>query len=42
MDGINLGFSKFIVPDSKLQLPSVKAQIVRVKTLEQAITAMFG
>ena len=42
MDGINLGFSKFIVPDSKLQLPSVKAQIVRVKTLEQAIAAMFG
>ena len=25
MDGVNLGFSKFIVPDSKLQLPSVKA-----------------
>ncbi len=42
MDGVNLGFSKFIVPDSKLQLPSVKAQIVRVKTLEQAIAAMFG
>ena len=42
MDGINLGFSKFIVPDSKLQLPAVKAQIVRVKTLEQAIAAMFG
>ena len=42
MDGVNLGFSKFIVPDSKLQLPPVKAQIVRVKTLEQAITAMFG
>ena len=43
MDGINLGFTKFVVPDSKIELPKdVRAQIVRVKTLEQAMSAIFG
>lgn len=41
MDGINLGFTKFIVPDSKLRLPDVDAKIIRVKTLEQAMQALF-
>lgn len=41
LDGINLGFSKFIVPDSKLRLPAVDAKIIKVKTLEQAIQALF-
>lgn len=42
MDGINLGFTKFIVPDSKLQLDAGKVQIVKVKSLDQALKAMFG
>lgn len=43
MDGVNLGFTKFVVPDSKFELPKdVRAQIVRVKTLEQAMSAIFG
>lgn len=43
MDGVNLGFTKFVVPDSKIELPKdVRAQIVRVKTLEQAMSAIFG
>ena len=41
MDGINLGFTKFIVPDSQLRLPNVDAKIIRVKTLEQAMQALF-
>lgn len=41
MDGINLGFTKFIVPDSQLRLPQVEAKIIRVKTLEQALQALF-
>lgn len=42
MDGVNLGFTKFVVPDSKIELPQdVRAQIVRVKTLEQAMSAIF-
>lgn len=41
MDGINLGFTRFIVPDSQLRLPKVDAQIIRVKTLEQALQALF-
>lgn len=43
MDGVNLGFTKFVVPDSKIELPKdVRAQIVRVKSLEQAMSAIFG
>ena len=43
MDGVNLGFTKFVVPDSKIELPQdARAQIVRVKTLEQAMSAIFG
>ena len=41
LDGINLGFTKFIVPDSQLRLPQVEAKIIRVKTLEQALQALF-
>lgn len=41
-DGINLGFTRFVVPDSRLQLETSKVQIVRVKTLEQALAAIFG
>ena len=41
MDGINLGFTRFIVPDSQLRLPKLDAQIIRVKTLEQALQALF-
>lgn len=41
MDGINLGFTKFIVPDSQLRLLKVDAKIIRVKTLEQAMQALF-
>ena len=41
LDGINLGFTKFIVPDSQLRLPQVEAKINRVKTLEQALQALF-
>ena len=43
MDGINLGFTKFVVPDSKIELPQdVRAQLVRVKTVDQAMSAIFG
>ena len=43
MDGINLGFTKFVVPDSKIELTKdVRAQLVRVKSLEQAMSAIFG
>ena len=41
MYGINLGFTRFIVPDSQLRLPKLDAQIIRVKTLEQALQALF-
>ena len=42
MDGINLGFTKYIVPDSQLRLPQVNAKIIKVKTLEQALQALFN
>lgn len=41
-DGINLGFTKFIVPDSKLQINAEGVQISKVKSLDQALRAMFG
>lgn len=40
-DAVNLGFTRFIVPDSRLQLGGVKAEIIKVKTLEQALKALF-
>lgn len=41
-DGINLGFTKFIVPDSKLTLEKNDGiQIIKVKSLEQALSAIF-
>lgn len=42
MDSINLGFTKFIVPDSKLQINAQGVQIIKVKSLDQALRAMFG
>ena len=42
MDGINLGFTKFIVPDSKPQINAQGVQIIKVKSLDQALRAMFG
>ena len=40
-DGINLGFTKFITPAGKI--PAINgAQIVQVRTLEQALEAVFG
>lgn len=42
MDGINLGFTKFIVPDSKLQINAQGVQIIKVKSLDQALRAVFG
>ncbi len=42
LDGVNLGFQKFVVPDSPLKMPETRAQIVKVKTLEQALQALFG
>lgn len=45
-DAANLGFTKFIVPDSRLQLdglPNIKnLSIVKVKSLQQALKAVFG
>ncbi|MDO4921947.1 MAG: DNA repair protein RadA [Phascolarctobacterium sp.] len=41
LDGLNLGFHKFIIPDSSLKIPDTRAQIIKVKTLEQALQALF-
>lgn len=41
LDGVNLGFHKFIIPDSSLKMPDARAQIIKVKTLEQALQALF-
>ncbi len=40
-DGINLGFKRFIVPYGKLQIKNTSAEIIQVKTLEQALQALF-
>ena len=41
-DGVNLGFTKFIVPDSNIAMKfDSNVQIIKVKTLEQALRAMF-
>mgnify|MGYP003309964933 FL=1 len=42
-DAINLGFTKFIVPYSKLsmELPQ-QVEVIRVKTVAQAFSALFG
>lgn len=45
LDGIALGFTRFVVPYSRLQLDREQAQgvkIYRVRTLEQALQAIFG
>lgn len=41
LDGVNLGFHKFIIPDSSLKMPDTRAQIIKVKTLEKALQALF-
>ena len=40
-DGINLGFTRFVVPDSKLQLETSKAEIIKVRTLGEALKYLF-
>ena len=40
-DGMNLGFTDFIVPDGSFKAPP-SASVVRVRTLEQALAAVFG
>lgn len=41
-DGINLGFTRFIVPAGKLQLDKSQAEIIQVRTLGEALQALFG
>ncbi len=40
--GLDLGFTKFVIPDSKLTLQAGAAQIIKVKSLEQALAAIFA
>lgn len=40
-EGINLGFTRFIVPDTKLQLEAEKVEIIKVKSLGGALKALF-
>ncbi len=40
-DGVNLGFNKFIVPDGRFRLKDTNVEIVKVKTLSQALQAIF-
>ena len=43
MDAGKLGFERFVVPDAKLRLPEdFKGKVIRVKTVEEAIHAVFG
>ncbi len=41
-DAINLGFTKFIVPESKLPDFEKNVEIIKVKSLEQALKAIFS
>lgn len=40
-EGLNLGFTKFIIPASSGKLPDFNGEIIRVKTLDQALKALF-
>ena len=41
-DAAKLGFNRFVLPESKLRLPSgCRGEIIRVKTVEEAIHAIF-
>ena len=40
-DAINLGFTRFIVPESKIMINNPKVEIVKVKTLAQGLSAVF-
>ena len=43
LDAWKLGFRRFIIPFAKLRLPDdFKGEIVKVKTLEEAINAVFA
>jgi DNA repair protein RadA/Sms len=43
IDAGKLGFERFVVPDAKLRLPEdFKGKVIRVKTVEEAIHAVFG
>ncbi len=39
--GLDLGFTKFVIPDCRLSTASENARIVKAKTLEQALAAIF-
>ena len=42
-DAYKLGFSKFIVPDSRLRLSAdFKGEVIKVKTVEEALQAVFS
>lgn len=41
-DGVNLGFKRFIIPDGKLNQKFTDVEIVPVRTLTQALEAIFG
>lgn len=41
-DGINLGFKRFIVPAGKMPLEKFNAQIIQVKSLDEALKYIFG
>lgn len=41
-DGINLGFKRFIVPAGKVPLEKFNAQIIQVRSLEEALQHIFG
>ena len=41
-DGVNLGFKRFIIPDCKLNQQFPDVEIVKVRTLTQALEKVFG
>jgi len=42
LDAAKLGFDRFVVPEAKLRLPAeFRGEIIRVKTVEEAIQAIF-
>lgn len=40
-DGINLGFKRFIVPAGKLSADKLSAEIIQVKSLDEALQYIF-
>lgn len=41
-EGLNLGFNRFIIPDSKLTLDVDGAEIIKVKSLSEALKTLFS